>query len=356
MTEKLIGRSTVRTMVTLMLVGAAVHFALPRLSSLDATLRVLGALRPWSLAASVVVQALSYWASGLMLAWIVRSAGGRLPVARAVAITLAGGSVGLVAGGALGFASSVYRWVRDARVGKEGAALAAWLPTLLNACAVAAAAALGLVQLLALGRLTRAEAWAFGISVVILAAAGAVLAWSARHPGRAGAQLARWMRDRGAARSDHGRSAAGETAVDAEAAWDLLRHRRGCVGPLAGALLGIAFDVLSLFLLFLAARYPIGAGLLLAGYGLPLLIGKVAVVPGGLGVVEGGMVGMYHALGVPAATAVTVVLAYRAVSFWIPNLLGMALIPWLQARGTPRTEAPPFHRVTQPREINGGSD
>ena len=71
--------------------------------------------------------------------------------------------------------------------------------------------------------------------------------------------------------------------------------------------------------------------MLLAGYGLPLLVGKIAVVPGGLGVVEGGMVGMYHALGLPAATAVTVVLAYRLLSFWLPNLVGFAVMPWLEA-------------------------
>lgn len=48
------------------------------------------------------------------------------------------------------------------------------------------------------------------------------------------------------------------------------------------------------------------------------------------------MVGLYTLLGAPKASAVVVVLGYRFFSFWIPTMVGIALIPYLEHRtGTP---------------------
>ncbi|HET7233575.1 MAG TPA: flippase-like domain-containing protein, partial [Longimicrobium sp.] len=123
--------------------------------------------------------------------------------------------------------------------------------------------------------------------------------------------------------------------------WAALARAGAWKPALAAAALATGFDLACLWLLFAAAGRTPAFGVLLAGYGLPLLAGKIAIVPGGLGVVEGGMAAMYHALGIPAATAVTVVLAYRLLSFWLPNAVGFALIPWLQAapRRSPRAAA-----------------
>ena len=101
---------------------------------------------------------------------------------------------------------------------------------------------------------------------------------------------------------------------------------------LAGRIANAGFDIGTLYSLFLAARYDVGVGTLLAGYGLPQLLGRVAFLPGGVGVVEGGMVALYRALGVPATTAVLVVLVYRALSFWLPMLLGFLMATILQRR------------------------
>lgn len=318
---------TLRAVATVAVLGAAVHLLLPRLAELDAWLAVLRSLRPWALAAALVAQALSYWASGWMMR---RIAGGRLSTGRGVAITLAAGSVGVVAWGALGFAGAAYRWVRDAGAGRDGARLAAWLPTVLNAAVVAAAAAAGMLELLALGRLTTAEWSAFGASLLVLVAVGGALLWSARHPRRAAALATRLRR--GWARL-LGRRAPPHPAAES-GAWAMLARARAWRPALLAAALATGFDLACLGLLFVAARAEPGIGVLLAGYGLPLLVGKIAIIPGGLGVVEGGMVGMYHALGVPTATAVTVVLAYRILSFWLPNAIGFAIMAWLQAAST----------------------
>jgi uncharacterized membrane protein YbhN (UPF0104 family) len=101
--------------------------------------------------------------------------------------------------------------------------------------------------------------------------------------------------------------------------------------PMIGAFLNTVFDMLTLYFLFLATGEKIHFGILLAGYGLPLLLGKVAfILPGGVGVVESSMVALYSGLGVAPATAVVVVLAYRVISFWIPTLLGFLVAAYLQ--------------------------
>lgn len=55
-------------------------------------------------------------------------------------------------------------------------------------------------------------------------------------------------------------------------------------------------------------------------------------LPGGIGGVEGGLIGSFAAFGVPVETAVVAVLAYRALSFWLPTIPGA--IAYLQLRRT----------------------
>ena len=54
-----------------------------------------------------------------------------------------------------------------------------------------------------------------------------------------------------------------------------------------GAFLNISFDMMTLYFLFVVAGFPVSVGVLLTGYGVPLLLGRMAfLVPGGVGVVE----------------------------------------------------------------------
>jgi uncharacterized protein (TIRG00374 family) len=55
-------------------------------------------------------------------------------------------------------------------------------------------------------------------------------------------------------------------------------------------------------------------------------------LPGGLGGVEAGMVGVYLAFGTHASLAILAVLSYRLISFWLPTLPGAAA--YVQLRHT----------------------
>jgi uncharacterized membrane protein YbhN (UPF0104 family) len=61
-------------------------------------------------------------------------------------------------------------------------------------------------------------------------------------------------------------------------------------------------------------------------------LGNLLPLPGGLGGVEGGMIGAFAAFGVNLKLAVLAVLSYRAISFWLPTLPG--IVAYFQLRRT----------------------
>ena len=73
--------------------------------------------------------------------------------------------------------------------------------------------------------------------------------------------------------------------------------------------------------------------MLLAGYGIGLAIGMVSLIPGGLGVQEGSMAGVYAFLGIPLSDAVAVATLFRAVHFFVPFLASLILYREMVRRG-----------------------
>lgn len=86
----------------------------------------------------------------------------------------------------------------------------------------------------------------------------------------------------------------------------------------------IALDVATLGACFLAFRRAISPGILLTGYGLTLLLSGLAALPGGLGLADVSLAGLYAKLGAhdAALTAAAAALAYRLIAFWLLRLLG----------------------------------
>ena len=62
------------------------------------------------------------------------------------------------------------------------------------------------------------------------------------------------------------------------------------------------------------------------------MLGNLLPMPGGVGGVEGGMIGALVAFGVNSGLAVVAVLVYRAFTFWLPLVPG--LIAYFQLRKT----------------------
>ena len=101
---------------------------------------------------------------------------------------------------------------------------------------------------------------------------------------------------------------------------ELTREKRW---GLLGALAYWGFDIAVLGVSFRAFGTIVPLAVLIMGYFLGTL-GSLLPLPGGIGGVEGGMIGAFVAFGVPGGQAVVAVLAYRAISFWLPTLPGIA--------------------------------
>jgi uncharacterized protein (TIRG00374 family) len=77
------------------------------------------------------------------------------------------------------------------------------------------------------------------------------------------------------------------------------------------------------------------------------MLANTLPLPGGIGGVEGGMIGVFTAFGVDVEVSIVSVLSYRAFAFWLPMLPGA--VAYLQLRRTVhrwRLEPAPSHRYT----------
>jgi uncharacterized membrane protein YbhN (UPF0104 family) len=108
----------------------------------------------------------------------------------------------------------------------------------------------------------------------------------------------------------------------------LVRERE--IGVL-GAVAWWGFDMSVLWAMFHAFGSPPPFTVIWMAYFLGTL-GNLLPLPGGLGGVEGGMIGAFAAFGVSLDLAVLAVLSYRAISFWLPTFPGG--VAYLQLRRT----------------------
>ncbi len=100
---------------------------------------------------------------------------------------------------------------------------------------------------------------------------------------------------------------------------------------LLGAIGWWGFDIAVLWACFHAFGHPPPQAVIVMCYFIGML-GNALPLPGGIGGVDGGMIGAFTAFGVNAELAVVSVLAYRAFAFWLPTIPGA--IAYLQLRKT----------------------
>jgi putative heme transporter len=100
---------------------------------------------------------------------------------------------------------------------------------------------------------------------------------------------------------------------------------------LFGAVAWWYFDIMVLWACFHAFGASPPKGVIVMSYFLGML-GNALPLPGGIGGVDGGMIGAFIAFGVSGQVAIVSVLAYRAFAFWLPTLPGA--VAYLQLRRT----------------------
>ena len=98
---------------------------------------------------------------------------------------------------------------------------------------------------------------------------------------------------------------------------DALEHLRSRDPALLGAVLFWAFQIAVLWAAFHAFGDAPPLAVLVQAFFVGML-GNLLPMPGGVGGVEGGMIGAFAAFGVDSGLAVVAVLVYRAFTFWLP--------------------------------------
>jgi len=99
----------------------------------------------------------------------------------------------------------------------------------------------------------------------------------------------------------------------------LLRRREAVL--FAGIIGYWAWDNLALWATFHAVGYSPGPSVILLAYLIGQLGGLIPI-PGGIGGIDGGLIGTFVVYGAPAAATTAAVLAYRLILFWVPLLIG----------------------------------
>ena len=309
------------------------YVLLPQIGSLQQSLLVVQHMIWWAVALAALSQMLSYLGAGYMLHAILDIKHQKLPTWKGALIILGSASVGLVAGGWVGSAAATHEWIHKDNQNGNAAAMAGTLPALLDNFVLVVVTLAGVLYLLLVHDLGKAQLIEFGIVLLALILLAVGWALILRYPQKA-TRLVTWLAGRWSALRRKPFTPESIIAVVDQfvETWHSIR-KGNWERPMLGAIANLAFDILTVYFLFIAAGHPVSIGILIAGYGLPFILGKMAfMLPGGVGVIEAGMVAIYDSLKVPNAVSVVVILGYRLFSFWPPTLLGFAVAAYLSGK------------------------
>jgi len=318
------------------------YVVVPALAGLNRTWDLLGRGDAWWLGVGVALEAASF-AGYVVLFRAVLDGGGDAGVgwATSARITLAGVAASrvLAAGGVGGIALTVWA------LGWEGLS-ARRIATRLTAFLVLLYS-IYMTALLLVGAGLAAGALSgpapFALTVVPAIFATLVIA-TALAAGLVPGDLARRLGRLSAAQGVLGRAAralARAAEIVGEGVRGALALLRTRDPGLLGAVAWWAFDVAVLWACLRAFGPAPPVGVVVMAYFVGML-GNLLPIPGGIGGVEGGMIGALAAFGVPGGHAVVGVLAYRGISLWLPTLPGVvAYLQLVRRHGTrPAARAP----------------
>lgn len=343
-----------RRLISVVLLAGGLVVAWNRRHQINQAASQLGHLDWVWLACAIAFQASSMVAFARLQRWLLRCGGIRVRLRDMVEITLAGNALSTsLPGGAAWAAGWIWGQLRRRSVDRV---LAGWV--VLVAGALSSFALFLMVvagAFLAGARGPVAPLRWVGVALLTLAAlivAGIVTAV------RNQSMQARWARTRASAEvGTHRRDALVRSA-------DRLGHDATVVTPtplawveaLGLALLNWAADLATLLFCILAVHASVPWRGVVIAYALTQISASIPVTPGGLAVVEASLTALLTAYGMPATTAVTVVLLYRLISFWALVPIGWGVWGWLELAGRhesrpPRPHPWAFHRHEAPGTI-----
>lgn len=323
-------RTFSRRLIYLLLIGLAIHLIIPQIGPVRRSLALLGTMPAWILALATGAQVMSYIGTGYLNYAIVGLFRQQIDFSRAILIGLASGSAGEIAGGTVVSGAVTYKWVRDAGGDADAATLAGWLPQFLNTGIHLALGAFSLIHLLGMQDLPRILLVVSLATAIILTAILLLPIWAVLHEHRLRGTIEFFLKQTARIRRKAFDPAATGQILERIRHTGVLLRQGGWIRPLFGALANVGFDLLTIALLFVAAGEALSPGRLLAGYAIPAMLSKLNLIPGGIGIVEASMAGLYQLVGVSFTSTIIVVLLYRLLSLWLPLGMGFLAAGYLE--------------------------
>ncbi len=310
---------------------AFLYFVLPQLTDLKDTGERVGEGNRWWLAAALVFTLASFGGYVMMFQGVFVRAGSRIDWRASYQITMAGLAATrlFAAGGAGGIALTAWALRRAGMPRRKVAdkTLAFLILTYAVYMAALVVCGFGLYFNLLPGpapfAITVVPAL-FGLAVIVL---GLGLS---RVPPDLQRRLEGFAR-RGGRMARIAQRLANAPAAFSAGMREALCHVRERDPALLGALAYWGFNIAVLWACFHAFGDPPPLGVIVMGYFVGFL-GNLLPLPGGIGGVDGGMIGAFAAFGVPLHLVVPAVLAYRIFTFWLPTIPGA--IAYFQLRRT----------------------
>lgn len=312
-------RQWVRRGVTLVVLGVGACVIVQKATDMHVALDRVGAADWRWLLLAVGFEAASMVVFARLQRWLLRAGGVTVPLRDMTELTVAGNAMAATLPGGVAWSAA---WVFD-QLRRRGVDrfLRVWV--FLVAGAVSSFA---LFIVVAVGvEVAGSRGPVAGLRLAVAALAGVpvvglVLWWL-----RSTALVCRGI-DR--ARAAAGRVAAGRWVLDRVD--DLVRRIRavtlspfGWVEVLGLGLLNWVDDCAVLVLSLVALHVDVPWRGIFVVYGITQIAAVVPITPGGLGVVEGSLIALLTAYGVPAQQALAVTILYRLISFW-----GLVPIGW----------------------------
>ncbi len=125
-----------------------------------------------------------------------------------------------------------------------------------------------------------------------------------------------------------------EFALEAADALILMRNNpRNLLLPLVLALSNKVALIMILTLSFLAFKVPISIGTIIASFSIANLFVIISPTPAGMGFVEGALTLALTSMYISLGDAALITLSYRAITFWLPMLVGMVSLRVLEKAG-----------------------
>jgi uncharacterized membrane protein YbhN (UPF0104 family) len=302
-------RIRLRTLVTLVATIVAVYVVIGQLARVDLAKTLRSADVRWMVVA-LGLSALTYLAAALSLSGFVPN---RLPFGRIVLAQLAGSFVTLVTPAAVGGAALNIRFLQRSKVPPAIAAASVGLSQVV-------AFVLHLMLLVVFVAITGARThslspprWAYFVIAGLVAVVLVVVAIPA---GR------RLLRARLA-------PALGQVLPRLV---QVIQQPRKLAEGIGGALLLTACYILCLTTCVMALGGSIAITSAAVVYLTGSALGSAVPTPGGLGAVEAALSAGLTAAGLPGATAVSAVLLFRTLTFWLPVPAGWAAFGYLQRK------------------------